>query len=99
MTYEALARGATGLFYFAFDAGWKMREHPETWAALTNVVREINERLPLFNLVRENASPANERRHLASGKSPVQQAAFMPWGLLPISHTPSMPYDLPVSNE
>jgi hypothetical protein len=48
MTYEALARGATGLFYFAFDAGWKMREHPETWAALSNVVREVNERLPLF---------------------------------------------------
>jgi len=48
MTYEALARGATGLFYYAFDAGWKMREHPETWAALSNVVREVNARLPLF---------------------------------------------------
>ena len=48
MTYEALARGATGLFYFAFDAGWKMREHPETWAALSKVVQEVNERLPLF---------------------------------------------------
>jgi hypothetical protein len=48
MTYEALARGATGLFYFAFDAGWKMREHPETWAALSNVVQEVNKRLPLF---------------------------------------------------
>jgi hypothetical protein len=48
MTYEALARGATGLFYYAFDAGWKMREHPETWVALRNVVREVNERLPLF---------------------------------------------------
>ena len=52
MTYEALARGATGLFYFAFDAGWKMREHPETWAALSNVVREVNERLPLFQAER-----------------------------------------------
>jgi hypothetical protein len=52
MTYEALARGATGLFYFAFDAGWKMREHPETWAALSNVVREVSERLPLFQAER-----------------------------------------------
>jgi hypothetical protein len=52
MTYEALANGATGLFYFAFDAGWKMREHPETWAALSNVVREVSERLPLFQAER-----------------------------------------------
>jgi hypothetical protein len=48
MTYDALAHGATGLFYFAFDSGWKMREHPETWAALKAVVREVNERRPLF---------------------------------------------------
>ncbi|MCX6924600.1 MAG: hypothetical protein NT154_15500 [Verrucomicrobia bacterium] len=53
MTYEALARGANGLFYFAFDAGWKMREHPETWAALSKVVREVNERLPLFQAERQ----------------------------------------------
>ncbi len=49
MTYEALARGANGLFYYAFDDGrWRMREHPETWAALQSVVREVNDRLPLF---------------------------------------------------
>ena len=49
MTYEALARGATGLFYFAFDTGtWKIREHPETWAALQAVVKEVKERQPLF---------------------------------------------------
>lgn len=48
MTYEALARGANGLFYYAFDSGWKMREHPETWAALKAVIKEVNERLPLF---------------------------------------------------
>jgi hypothetical protein len=49
MTYEALARGATGLFYFAFDTGnWKIREHPETWAALQSVVKEVKERQPLF---------------------------------------------------
>lgn len=49
MTYEALARGANGLFYFAFDTGaWKIREQPETWRALTNVVAEVNARSPLF---------------------------------------------------
>jgi hypothetical protein len=49
MTYEALARGANGLFYFAFDTGsWNIRQHPETWAALKSVVKEVNERLPLF---------------------------------------------------
>ncbi len=48
MTYEALARGANGVFYFAYDHVWKMREHPETWESLKSVVREVNERLPLF---------------------------------------------------
>jgi hypothetical protein len=49
MTYDALARGANGLFYYAYDDGrWKMREHPETWAALTHVVAEVNTRRPLF---------------------------------------------------
>lgn len=48
MTYEALARGANGLFYYAFDAGWKIRDHPETWTALQSIVREVNDRLPLF---------------------------------------------------
>ena len=49
MTYEALARGANGLFYFAFDTGaWKIREQTETWNALQRVVAEVNARLPLF---------------------------------------------------
>lgn len=49
MTYDALARGANGLFYFAFDTGrWKIREQPETWDGLKRVVAEVNERLPLF---------------------------------------------------
>ena len=53
MTYDALARGANGLFYFAFDAGWRMREHPETWSALSNIVQEVNTRLPLFTARRQ----------------------------------------------
>jgi len=49
MTYCALAERANGLFYYAFDAGgWKMEEHLGTWLALYEVVREVRERLPLF---------------------------------------------------
>ena len=48
MTYDALARGANGLFYYAYDSGWKMREHPEVWEALKSVVQEVNARQPLF---------------------------------------------------
>ena len=46
MTYEALARGANGLFYFTSD--WRASGHPETWAALTSIVQEVRVRLPLF---------------------------------------------------
>ena len=49
MTYEALARGANGLFYYAYDAGrWKILESPETWEALQSVLQEVGKRLPLF---------------------------------------------------
>jgi hypothetical protein len=49
MTYSALAEGANGLFYYAYDDGkWRIREHPATWEALRRVVGEVNQRLPLF---------------------------------------------------
>ena len=49
MTYLALAEGATGVFYYTFDDGrWRIQEHEETWNNLKGVVREVNERLPLF---------------------------------------------------
>lgn len=49
MTYDALARGANGLFYYAYtDSRWRIREHPETWAALQRVIAEASARLPLF---------------------------------------------------
>lgn len=49
MTYSALAEGANGLFYYAYDDGkWRMSEHPATWEALRQVVAEVNQRLPLF---------------------------------------------------
>lgn len=53
MAYEALARGGNGLFFFAYEAGrWRLRDHPETWAAVQAVVREVNARLPLFRAKR-----------------------------------------------
>lgn len=49
MTYCALAEGATGLFYYTFeDSRWRIRDHPETWGNLKQVVREVQERSPLF---------------------------------------------------
>ena len=49
MTYSALAEGANGLFYYAYDDGkWRMQDHPETWDALRKVAGEVNQRLPLF---------------------------------------------------
>lgn len=49
MTYCALAKRATGLFYYAFkDGTWNMEKQPQTWDALRDVVKEVNDRLPLF---------------------------------------------------
>jgi hypothetical protein len=49
MTYCALARGATGLFYYCFnDGSWDAQAHSETWTALKEVVGEVKQRLPLF---------------------------------------------------
>ena len=48
MAYEALARGANGIFFYEFDGQWKMREHPQLWESLKQVVGEIRAREPLF---------------------------------------------------
>lgn len=48
MTYDALARGADGIFYYEFDGGWKIQQHSEVWQALQSVVKEVGERRPLF---------------------------------------------------
>lgn len=48
MTYDALARGANGIFYYEFDGQWKIRDHPEVWNALQAVVGEVSRRAPLF---------------------------------------------------
>jgi hypothetical protein len=49
MAYCALAERADGLFFYAFDDGrWKLSDHPETYAALEKVLREITRRQPLF---------------------------------------------------
>lgn len=53
MTWTALALGADGIFYYAYDDGkWKMSEHLETWDALRTVVAEIRTYEPLFKAER-----------------------------------------------
>jgi hypothetical protein len=48
MAYMALAQGAKGLlFYTCHSAGWRLLEH-ELWSDLKGVIREVNDRLPLF---------------------------------------------------
>ena len=49
MVYQALAQGADGLFFYAFESGpWKLREQPATWDALRRVIGEVNDRRGLF---------------------------------------------------
>ena len=48
MAYESVARGANGIFFYEFDGQWKMRDHPELWQSLKQVVGEIRSREPLF---------------------------------------------------
>jgi len=48
MAYESVARGANGIFFYEFDGQWKMREHPQLWESLKQVVGEIRAREPLF---------------------------------------------------
>lgn len=49
MVYSALAERANGLLFYCFQDGrWKMAEHPDSWQAVTDIVREVTDRLPLF---------------------------------------------------
>ena len=48
MAYDGLTRGANGYFFYEFHGTWKIREHPPVWDALKTVVKELNDRRPLF---------------------------------------------------
>ena len=49
MTFDALARGANGLFYYSYESGaWKLRVQTEVWEDLVAVVSEVNQLKPLF---------------------------------------------------
>jgi len=49
MTFLALVEGARGIFYYAYrDGRWDLEQHPETWAAVRDAVREIHQLEPLF---------------------------------------------------
>lgn len=50
MTYEALARGANGVFYYSHEMGaWKLRVQTEVWEDLQAVVAEVRRLKPLFD--------------------------------------------------
>lgn len=49
MVYGSWILGVEGLFFYAYDDGrWKMSEHPEVWDGLSDIVREVRARAPLF---------------------------------------------------
>ena len=49
MVYQALAEGADGLFFYAWESGsWRLREQRPTWDALQRVIAEVNDRRGLF---------------------------------------------------
>ena len=42
MTYQALVHGANGLVYYTYnDGGFSVREHPELWAEMKELVAEV----------------------------------------------------------
>ncbi len=53
MSYLALAHGANGVFYYAYDAlNWRLPAHPELWSDLKAVVVEMESRQALFTAER-----------------------------------------------
>ena len=50
MSFDALARGANGLFFYTYESGhWKLRTQPELWDDLKTVVAEVRSLTPLFS--------------------------------------------------
>ncbi len=49
MTYLALTQGASGLLFYTYQSNrWNIREHPEVWNALTDLVRDVRLNAPIF---------------------------------------------------
>ena len=49
MAYLSFLHGAKGILFYTYsEPGWELREHPQLWSALTNVVAEVSGDLPLF---------------------------------------------------
>jgi len=50
MTYCALVENCQGIVYYAYnDPQWKLRDQPQVWNSLTNVVAEVNRYQALFS--------------------------------------------------
>ncbi|MBT3380336.1 MAG: hypothetical protein HN742_32250 [Lentisphaerae bacterium] len=49
MTYQCLVHGARGLIYYTYwDGRFDMAEHPELWAMMTQLAREVRQLTPLL---------------------------------------------------
>lgn len=49
MAYLSLFQGARGILFYSYLAdAWKIREHPEMWAAVTGLAAEIKDLAPIF---------------------------------------------------
>lgn len=49
MAYLALAQGARGLLFYTYKtAAWNLEEHPELWAAVSNLAAEVRENSAIF---------------------------------------------------
>lgn len=77
MVYQALAQGADGLFFYAWESGsWKLREHPATWTALQQVIGEVNDRRGLFKPSRSGGrAPTNSARARTASTPPRTPAS------------------------
>jgi|GEM_PF-832093 hypothetical protein len=49
LTYLSVVHGARGVFYFCFQGGeYHIKNHPELWANIKNIVNELNQIYPLL---------------------------------------------------
>jgi len=69
MTFMSLAQGMNGLFYYTYRSGeWDIREHPELWEGLKQVIGSVNDNPYLLNaqrkwwLPRYEIDPHEQRR-------------------------------------
>jgi len=92
MAWGARLIGANGLFFYPYaDGRWRMTEHPETWRALTHVVREIRDRSALFTAPRAGLPPKAELLDPSRRFNEVLEPALL-WSVVQVeTASPTIP--------